>query len=134
MHSTNYRNTFIEIAEDSTLVAAKEPLAKNENPTIARMQYERIAPNPYKYTSDDVIFDVYCARHQKEANEANRQAFFSKGQPCFRTSPLAKTHGFGFHFDENENVAIYAVESEDYARFQSDPSLQHVKAMRTKRA
>ncbi len=134
MHSTNYFSTFIEIAEDSVLEKAKIPTLNGENPSVAWMQYEMIAPNPYAYQSDDVIFEIWARRKGENADEATREMFFSKGQPCLRTSPLAKTHGFGFHFDEAGRVALYAVETDEYARFAEADDVKHIKAMRNKRA
>ncbi len=134
MHSTNYFNTFIEISEDSSLERAKIPSLKDKNPSVAQMQYEMIAPNPYAHQSDDVIFEIWAKRQGKTNDEATRETYFSKGQPCLRTSPLAKTHGFGFHFDEAGRVALYAVESDEYARFAKADDVKHLKAMRNKRA
>lgn len=134
MHSTNYKNTFIEIAEDCDLKAAKIPLAKNDKPTIAQMQYARLSAEPYRWTSDDLIFGIWAERNEQSPTPEMREEFFSKGQACLRASPLPKTHGFGVHFDENERVAIYPVESGEYQNLQNDPSLKHLKAMRSKRA
>ena len=45
--------------------------------------------NPYKYTSDEVIFGVFAERKEisKRDLEEARQAFFSKGQACFPRLP-----------------------------------------------
>ena len=94
VHSTNYFNTFIEVAEDTKAVCGIIPPVK-DNKTVAEMQYELIANNPYKYTSDDVFFQVFADRNDliKSEYEKSRSVFFSKGQPCFRASPLTKTYG-----------------------------------------
>ncbi|MEJ7677002.1 MAG: DUF6157 family protein [Segetibacter sp.] len=59
--------------------------------------------------------------------------FFSKGQPCFRSSPLPKRYGWGVHSDHEGKMAIFAVESDEYKNFLKDKNLKHLKAMRTKR-
>ncbi|MFP3836102.1 DUF6157 family protein, partial [Chryseobacterium sp. SIMBA_028] len=59
--------------------------------------------------------------------------FFSKGQPCLRTSPLSKRYGFGIHHDSEGKVALFPVESKDYQTFLNDDSITKVKAMRSKR-
>ena len=40
------------------------------------------------------------------------EEFFSKGQPCLRTSPLAKTYGWAFHFDHAGKIALVPMDSE----------------------
>jgi hypothetical protein len=62
-----------------------------------------------------------------------RAQFFSKGQACFRSSPLTKRYGWGVHSDRNGRIAIYALGSEEYEKHVVDNSLKHVKAMRSKR-
>src|SRR5690606_39462496 len=46
-------------------------------------------------------------------------SFFQKSRPCFRASPLPKTHGWGIHFDHQGRAALYAVESNEYQEFVS---------------
>ncbi|MGO1521505.1 MAG: DUF6157 family protein, partial [Sphingobacterium sp.] len=62
-----------------------------------------------------------------------REHFFSKGQPCLRTSPLTKSYGFGVHFDHNGKVAIYGVETPAYERFLADGKIKKKKAVRSKK-
>lgn len=62
IHTTNYFDALIEVAEDSKANVGTKPTAKKEKTTTAIMQYEMIAKNPYKYSSDDVIFQVFAAR------------------------------------------------------------------------
>ncbi len=114
MHSTNYTNVFIAVADDCKTAVGKIPPAKPEK-TVAQMQYELISAQPYHYTSDELIFAIYAAKNGIEpaAREAKRAAFFAKGQPCLRSSPLGKTYGWGIHFDGAARVAIYAKESPD---------------------
>lgn len=135
MHSTNYANAFIEVAEDTKADAGSVPPEKAEK-TIARIQFEMIKGHPYKYTSDDVIFAAFAERNGiKKADWAkSREIFFSKGQACLRSSPLGKTYGWGIHCDEKARVALYPVESKEYARFKADKSLKHLKAMRSSRS
>jgi len=128
MHSTNYYDTFIEIAEDCNLDAASIPPSK-ERPTIAQLQYEMLIKNPYGFTSDDVLYKVVGER-----KNVSRDEFFSKGQPCFRASPLTKQYGWGVHCDSAGKIAIYPVESDEYRALANDPSLAHKKAMRSKRS
>ena len=134
-HTTNYQNAFIEIAEDCPTCKGEIPPEK-AMPTIAQIQFEMIGKNPYKYTSDDVIFQGYAVKNDllpSELAEA-RKVFFSKGQPCLRTSPLAKRYGFGIHSNAEGKVALYGAETKEYKQFAADKTLQIVKAMRSKKS
>jgi hypothetical protein len=136
MHSTIYINAFIEIAEDCPVTTAQIPPDKSGEKTIAGLQYEMVSKNPYKYTSDDVIFQIHAQRNEVTKSEMakEREQFFSKGQPCFRSSPLGKRYGWGVHSDAKGRIAIYAVESAEYKKFAKDKNLEHTKAMRSKKA
>ena len=134
MKTTNYYNTFIEIAEDCPVRKAEKPPQKIQK-TVANMQYEMIAAHPYRYTSDDVIFQVYAAKNSisADAMEEEQKKFFLKGQACLRCSPLGKRYGWGIHCNEEGKIALYAMESADYKKFSADKKLEHVKAMRSKK-
>ncbi|KAF0198907.1 MAG: hypothetical protein FD166_898 [Bacteroidetes bacterium] len=133
IHSTNYKNTFILIADDCPAMAGEMPPAKGDMRTVAGMQFEMISRNPYRYTSDDVFFQVYADRNELTEGEyaEARAQFFSKGQPCFRASPLTKRYGWGVHSDSNGKIALYGCETNEYKRFSDDASLIIVKAMKT---
>ncbi len=97
------------------------------------MQYDLISKHPYKYTSDDIFFQVYADKNDltKAEYKQAREQFFSKGQPCFRASPLTKTYGFGVHSDSNGKIALYGMETEEYQKFLTDTKIKKVKAMRS---
>ena len=133
VHTTNYYNTFIEIAEDCPVGKAVIPVSRNDKKTIAQMQYELIAKLPYRFTSDDVLFQVYADKNEltkKEYAEA-RAAFFSKGQACMRASPLTKKQGFGIHANETGKIALVSAGTAEYEWFIADKEVKKVKAMRS---
>ncbi|MEO0332332.1 MAG: DUF6157 family protein [Bacteroidota bacterium] len=134
-HSTNYKNTFIEVAEDCSVTSGQEPPQKGDKKSVANYQYELLKESPYKFTSDDVFFTVFTTLKEIDKSELNpeREKFFSKGQPCFRASPLTKRYGWGVHNDKHGKVAIYGVETEEYQRFVDDESVKKVKAMKSRR-
>lgn len=136
LHSTNYFNTLIEVAEDCPVKVAEIPPQKNDEKTIALLQYSMIHEQPYVYTSDDVIFTVYSERQAipKKELAAQREKFFSKGQPCLRSSPLPKRYGWGVHSNEDGKLALVAVESEAYKKLATDKTVKQIKAMRSRRA
>ena len=124
-HSTNYINVFIEAAEDCPVAAAVAPPAK-EPRTAAQIEYEMPIDSPYRYTSDDVLYESNGRRRG-----ISREDFFAKAQPCFRASALGKKYGWGVHCDKDGKIAIYAVESEEYQRLAGDGGVKHIKAMRS---
>jgi len=89
MHTTNYFNTFIAVADDCPVQQAQVPTLHPERPSVAAMQYQLITEHPYAYTSDDVLFIVHARRQglaETEWAEA-RTAYFSKGRACLRPAP-----------------------------------------------
>jgi hypothetical protein len=133
VHSTNYRNTFIEVAADCPATSGAPPPEKGSAASIATIQFDLIKNNPYKFTSDEVLFQVYTLRNEvtESEYEAARARFFSKGQPCLRASPLTKRYGWGVHLDTDGKVALYGCETEEYKAFLQDRSLKVVRAMRS---
>jgi Family of unknown function (DUF6157) len=132
-HTTNYLNTFIAIADDCTATNGEIPPIKNDTKTAANIQFDLIHKNPYKYTSDDVLFQVFADKNDLSKSElkAARENYFAKGQPCFRASPLTKRYGWGVHNDKDGKIAIYGVETPEYKKHACDKNLKVVKAMKS---
>lgn len=89
-HTTNYFNTFIEIAEDCPIHQAEVPPLKGDTKSVANIQFEMVNKNPYKFTSDDVLFQVFALRKElleEEMAEA-RKEFFSKVKPVLELRHL----------------------------------------------
>lgn len=135
LHSTNYSNTFIEAAEDCPETTGQKPPTREDKKTVANYQFDLLFNHPYEYTSDDIIFTIHAIRNEIPKNQwqEKRIEFFSKGQPCFRSSPLTKRYGWGVHSDTEGKVALYAVESKEYTKFVQDDRMKRVKAMASKR-
>ena len=135
VHTTNYKNTFIEIAEDCPTEKGEMPLIKGNKKSIANLQFEMLFENPYKYTSDEILFKVFAVRKDllERDMEGERQNFFSKGQPCFRASPLTKRYGWGIHNNEEGKIAIYGAETKEYQKLATESSLKKITGMRSKR-
>jgi hypothetical protein len=132
-HTTNYLDTFIEVAEDCKLLEGKIPVLNPDKKTIAAMQFELIAKNPYKFTSDDILFMVFAERNDITESEYKqaRAEFFSKGQACLRASPLTKQFGWGIHCNEEGKIALYNLNSDEYQSYLQKATIQKVKAMRS---
>jgi Family of unknown function (DUF6157) len=133
VHTTNYKNTFIAIADDCPVDHGEIPPAKGGAKTIAGIQFEILNKHPYKFTSDDVLFQVYAQRNDLTKTElpVARAHFFSKGQPCLRASPLTKRYGWGIHNDANGKIALIGSDTSGYKKMISDKSLTVVKAMKS---
>lgn len=136
IHSTNYTDTFIQIAEDCPTTFGEIPPTKGDDKSVANIQFEMILKNPYKYKSDDVVFNCYATKKDLTKSElpAEKNYFFSKGQPCLRASPLTKRYGWGIHNNSDGKIAIYGAETEEYKKYSADKKLKVVKAMRSKKA
>lgn len=132
-HTTNYLNTFIEVSEDCPVAWGEVPPVKGDNKTVANIQYELLVRNPYKYTSDDVLFLVFAQRNDliESELETARKQFFSKGQACFRSSPLTKRYGWGIHSNTECKIAMYGCETEEYRKLVADKTLKTLKAMKS---
>lgn len=132
-HSTNYQNTFIEVAEDCAANIGETPPIRGDKKSVANLQFEMLHNSPYQYTSDEVFFAIFASRKDliSEEMEVHRQQFFSKGQPCFRASPLTKRYGWGVHSDAHGKVALYALDSEAYQSYINQTAIVKVKAMRS---
>ena len=86
-HTTNYINTFIQIADDCPTIVAEVPPLKNDVKTAANIQFELISNNPYKFTSDDVLFQVFAKKNDLIENEYDsaREKYFSKRSTLFKS-------------------------------------------------
>ena len=135
IHTTNYKDTFIAIAEDCPAQSGEMPPVKENTRTVANIQFDLLFDNPYQYTSDDVLFMAYAEKNGIKKNEwkAAREQFFSKGQPCLRASPLTKRYGWGVHSDADGKIAIYGCETAEYKKLLNDKKLAQVRAMKSKR-
>ena len=116
----NYYQTLIAVAEDSPVTASVVPVPRGGKKTVAVLQYDMLTEQPGMLTQEDVLFLSWLQR-QDGADEmtapeiaALREEFFSKDQPCLRTSPLAKKYGFGLLFDADGLVRLCPMESQEY--------------------
>jgi len=133
IHTTNYKNTFIKISDDCPNTSGEIPPTRGDTKSVANIQFDILYKNPYKYTSDDVLFQVYAERKHLNKNELQtaRVQFFSKGQACFRSSPLTKRYGWGIHSDKDGKIAIFGCETAEYNKLSNDETLKVVKALKS---
>lgn len=133
MHSTNYLNTLITVSTDTRAVAATVPPAGKGS--IAEMQFMVMNGHDYELTSDDVIFTVFADRNgvAEQERAVAREQFFAKGRPCLRTSPLAKSYGWGIYSDAEGRVALIPMGSSTYDALINDDTIVKKAAMKTAR-
>lgn len=131
-HTTNYVDTFIEVSEDTKATMGAVPNSKRQKKTIAEIQFTLLTNNPYKFTSDDIIFQTFAERNDLPISQYKkaREQFFLKGQPCLRASPLTKTCGFGIHNNNTGKIALYGMETKEYQSLVTNKKIKKVKAMR----
>ncbi|MDR0489009.1 MAG: DUF6157 family protein [Propionibacteriaceae bacterium] len=128
MSTTNYINAFIAVAEDCPVSSSEIPPSK-QPPSAAQIAFEMLNDHPYEFTSDDVLYAA-----QGEPKGMSRELFFSRPQPCFRSSPLTKRYGWGIHSNAEGKIALVNLGSDEYEKFEKDTGLRQLKGMRSKRA
>lgn len=127
VHTTNYLDTLITVAPDTRAVGASAP--PTGRGTVAERQFALLDGHDYEMTSDDVLWAVHVAR----GGVGTREDFFAVGRPCLRTSPLAKTYGWGVHSDALGRVALVPLGSRRYEELLRDDAVTKVAAMRSRR-
>jgi Family of unknown function (DUF6157) len=134
----NYINTFIAVSPDTKAKLGSVPLARGKR-SVAQIEYGLIANHPYKFTQEEVQFSVHLERTGVTPAQLNGRRnelwsdFFSKSMACMRTSPLARSYGWGLHFDSEGKVALVPMESPKYQKLSGSPSIEQTRAMRSKR-
>ena len=131
----NYYDILIEVADDCPVTEAQAPRARGAKKTKALVEYELLVNRPYKYTEEDIAFDVYAILHEipKAIWLEERKQFLSKGHPHLRVSALPKRHGWGIHNNSEGKIALIAVESPLYKQLLNDPRITKIKAFRSTR-
>ena len=140
---SNLIDTFVMVSPDCPVQAGVIPANKNdEKPSIPFLQYQLLTQNPYRFTIEDLIYEVHIRHKQipSEDVEANgdviRQELFQKKHPCMRASMLPKKYGWGVHYNSEGKLALYGMETKEYLQFvqSGDNGPKLVFAMRNSRS
>ena len=124
----SYKDTFVQVATDCPVSRGVVPPVRGESKSVAVIQHELLSAHPYRFGHEDLIFEVHVRHKNIPTDELNargaaiRAELFRKPHPCMRASPLAKTYGWGVHYDKDGRIAIYAMESDAYRSFTSQSS------------
>jgi Family of unknown function (DUF6157) len=130
MHTTNYYSAFIAVSPDTRACVGTVPPKPD---SVAGMHHAMIAGAPFALTSDDVIFGTYARRSGIADSAEARAAFFAKGQPCLRSSPLVKSYGWGIQHDAEGCVALVGMHDPAYGTIRARADLRQVAGMRSSR-
>lgn len=134
---STYTDTFIVVATDSRAVNAEIPAPRGEQPTVPALEHKLLSEHPYKFTHENLILEVHRLRLRlNEAEFRNHESelraeLFAKPRACMRASSLPKRYGWGIHFDAHSHMAIYPLESVEYAKLSEDEGVTQVSAMRS---
>ncbi|MEM7130484.1 MAG: DUF6157 family protein [Chloroflexota bacterium] len=135
----SYKDTFIQVAEDSPATQSTKPGLYRGKPTIAGIEYELLSESPYTFDQEELTFEVHVRRKEIPAEEVweNRNKIwnelFKKGQPCLRASALTKRYGWGAHYNADGKIALYGMETEEYQHFLDVGHVKVLTAMKAKR-
>ncbi len=133
-----YTNTFIAVAEDCWATTGEVPSQRAGGPTVAAIQYAMLVGAPGRWTQEDVqLASSPGVRGRSDLGDEDLvrlgREYFAQPRACLRASPLPKTYGWGLHYDAEGRITLHAVDSEEYARLSSDPTLTQLRAMRSSR-
>lgn len=136
--SANYYATFIAVAEDCPAEVALEPQQRGARTSAAQIHLSMARDHAGTYTQEQILFRTHLNAKGLDPTEHPEDgetwaAFFSKGRPCLRTSPLAKRYGWGLLFDDHGRVTAVPRGSTLYDDLVRDPELRQLRAMRSSR-
>jgi hypothetical protein len=116
------REELIEIASDSPAIRGEEPPDSGTRKSIARISYEVLAENPYRFNEREFYHEVHVVR---------------RGRPHLKIEnynikrlALVKSYGWGIHRNSDGKLALVACESNRYKELQADPRVKRTKAYR----
>ncbi len=118
-----YTNSFIQVAPDCPATTGEIPVARGETKSVPVIQYELLSQHPYRFTQDELIFEVHVRHKRIPKSEVSRRRdelwkeLFQKPHPCLRASMLPKRYGWGVHYDHKGRIALVATDSQEYAQF-----------------
>lgn len=116
----HWTNMVVVVAPDCPVYEGVEPVSKRDSKPAHVIQYELLSENPYRYTFEEQLFEVFL-RHKGypadmavEEREQIREELLSKSHPCMRASMLPKKYGWGVHYNAEGKIALYGMETEAY--------------------
>lgn len=123
IRSAPMREELIEIAPDSTSTRSEEPHDSGTEKTIARISYEVLADDPYKFSEREFYHEVHVVRRERSDLKIENYNI--------KRSPLVKKYGWGIHRNSDGKLALVACESRRYQELLADPLVKKTKAYRS---
>ena len=120
--STSAREELIEIAADSRVMRSKEPNDGGNEKTVARISYEVLSENPYKFSEREFYHEVHVVRRKRPDLKIDSYKI--------QRLALVKEFGWGIHRNSDEKLALVAYESERYKELLANPLVKRTKASR----
>ena len=118
----------VVVALDCPTDEAVAPPPGRRGPSVAEVQHAMLTAEPFRWTENEVLFESWWRRQDvattaSDAEKEQARALWSQGsRPCLRASPLPQRYGWGLLFDEDDRVALCAVESDEYRSLASGES------------
>lgn len=91
------KDTFVQVAPDCPVTVGVVPTATaNTKPSIHLIQYELLSACPYRFTIDELIYEVHLRHkeipvpHTKQERDTIWGELFQKSHPCMRASMLLR--------------------------------------------
>lgn len=121
--SAPIREELIEIAPDSPATRSEEPPDSGTGKTIARISYEVLAENPYKFSEREFYHEVHVVRRGRSDLKIENYNI--------KRLALVKQYGWGIHRNSDGKLALVACESRRYQELLADPLVKKTKAYRS---
>jgi len=118
------REELIQASEDTKAVRGEEPPDDGADKTVARIQFEVLAENPYEFTEHEFYYEVRVVRRKR--TDLKLELYNIK------LIPLLKRYGWGIHRNSEGKLALVACESDRYEELLTDPSVKKTRAYRSK--
>jgi hypothetical protein len=122
IRATPVREELIEVATDTSAVRGEVPSDSGISKTIARISYEVLADNPYRFDEREFYHEVHVVRRGRTNLKIENYNI--------KRLALVKKYGWGIHRNAHGKLALVACESSRYKELQADPRVKRTKAYR----
>ena len=116
--STN--EVLIKVAEDTPVDHAIDPPDRDLNKSIARITFEVLIENPYRYSEMELFNEVHFVRRNRRDLKINSYSI--------KRSRLCQEFGWGIHRNKEGKLALIAMDSDKYQKLN-----RNIKTMRSYR-
>ena len=120
MADMGYTDTFIQVATDCPATSGVVPVARGDRKPVHLLQYELLSGHPYRYTHEDLLFEVHVRHKAIPADEREarrrksvRSCSASRTPASGRRSSPRSTAGGSITIGQGR-IALYPMDSEEY--------------------